>query len=96
MSQLPKLLKTVNLKELKEIEIELAEGKIQDILKERLASVERAQKTCPVCNRLINSQESFSLEFGPPDLRQRATFDGMDCLEYFIHHVKEQKEDEYY
>jgi len=95
MSKLQRLLNNVDLKELREIEQELSEGTIQAVLRDRLSNLERQTKTCPVCNRLIPQEEAFTLEFGPKDLRQKASFDAKDCLEYFIKHLNKQ-EDEYY
>ena len=33
----------------------------------------------------------FHLEFGPPELRKKATFDGVDCMLYFLENMKKRK-----
>ena len=97
MSRIPKIVESADLRELQEIERELKEGTIHTLLEKRLS---RAQldKTCPVCNLPVSREKAFILEFGPYDFRQRAAFDGIDCLEYFITHMKKmkQQDDEYY
>ncbi|MFH1173803.1 MAG: hypothetical protein V1725_01580 [archaeon] len=98
MTALKKFLERIDIKEVQEVERRLEDGSLQELLKKRLSELEMQQKTCPVCNKPITARNAFILEFGPSDFRQRATFDALDCLEYFITHMKKmkQKEDDYY
>ena len=97
MSRVTKIVESADLRELQEIERELKEGTITALLEKRLSQAQ-LDKTCPVCNRPVAREKALVLEFGPVDFRQRAIFDGIDCLEYFITHMKKMKqnEDEYF
>lgn len=46
---------------------------------------------CSICNERIDpfSVNNFTLIFGPDDLKKKATFCAMDCLEYFLNNLKE-------
>ena len=46
---------------------------------------------CPVCNGAIKENEGFHLQFGPPGLRKKATFDGVDCMQYFLENLNKKK-----
>lgn len=46
---------------------------------------------CVTCGRAINprTKNSFQLVFGPAELKKRASFCAMDCLEYFVRKLRE-------
>ena len=46
---------------------------------------------CITCTgRIIQeSENNFSLSFGPEGMRRRASFCGIDCMEYFIRNLKQ-------
>jgi len=48
---------------------------------------------CCICNNKIEqySVNNFTLVFGPADLRKKATFCAIDCLEYFLKNLKDIK-----
>ena len=48
-------------------------------------------KFCANCFSEIDPvrTKSYTIMFGPPDLRQKASFCAMDCLEYFIRRLKQ-------
>ena len=50
-------------------------------------------KSCSVCSSELkeNSVNNFTLVFGPEDFRKKASFCGIDCLEYFIKDLKDMK-----
>lgn len=50
---------------------------------------------CTTCNARINpySTSNFSLIFGPEDLKKKATFCALDCLEYFLENLKDMRRD---
>ncbi|HLD87258.1 MAG TPA: hypothetical protein VJB12_04290 [Candidatus Nanoarchaeia archaeon] len=51
-------------------------------------------KTCSVCLselRFYNSS-NYSLMFGPDDFKKKASFCGLDCLQYFINHLNALKQ----
>lgn len=65
----------------------LVEGKIKEHQKSH-------NTQCSECLNQIdpNSVNNFTLMFGPDDFKKKATFCGLDCMEYFIHKLKNIKE----
>ena len=64
----------------------LLEEKIKKKLKEH-------EKICATCSNNLNFYKSnnYTLVFGPDDFKKKASFCGLDCLEYFITKLKEMK-----
>ncbi len=64
----------------------LLEEKIKRKLKEH-------EKVCATCSNYINFYKSnnYTLVFGPDDFKKKASFCGLDCLEYFIIKLKNMK-----
>ena len=64
----------------------LLEEKIKKKLKEH-------EKICATCSNNLNFYKSNNntLVFGPDDFKKKASFCGLDCLEYFITKLKEMK-----
>ncbi len=50
-------------------------------------------KSCAVCLSELRfySTSNYTLLFGPDDFKKKASFCGLDCLEYFIGHLKQLK-----
>lgn len=69
---------------------DIIEGNMLRIVEERLAAFENPNRVCPVCNTPIDPDTAITLYFGPKGLRHRASFDGEDCLEYFLKMQKEK------
>ncbi|MBD3163681.1 hypothetical protein GF323_00605 [Candidatus Woesearchaeota archaeon] len=51
------------------------------------------EEFCAICSSKLDSRRTnnFTLIFGPDDFRKKASFDGIDCLEYFINDLKKMK-----
>lgn len=64
----------------------LLEEKIKKKLKEH-------EKICATCSGTLSFYKSnnYTLVFGPHDFKKKASFCGLDCLEYFILKLKEMK-----
>ena len=64
----------------------LIEEKIKRKLKEH-------EKICATCSSEINfyRASNYTIVFGPDDFKKKASFCGLDCLEYFITKLKEIK-----
>ena len=64
---------------------------IEDRIKKKLKEHE---KICATCSNTLNFYKSsnYTLIFGPDDFKKKASFCGLDCLEYFIIKLKELKE----
>lgn len=94
MNRLGSIIDTVGYEELKNIEKDLNEGNIERLIKEKLLQFEKGRKICPVCYRTINEgDEHFTLIFGPDDFKKKASFCGVDCLEFFISKIKGMRND---
>lgn len=50
---------------------------------------------CSICNSKIDpySTCNFTLIFGPEDLKKKATFCALDCMEYFLKNLKDLRRD---
>ena len=64
----------------------LIEEKIKRKLREH-------DKSCSACSGDLKfySTSNYTLVFGPDDFKKKASFCGIDCLEYFIIHLKNRK-----
>ncbi len=72
-------------------DIESGGSALKKIVDEKLKEVEaRECRVCVSCGQEINpyAGEIFTLVFGPADFRKRASFCAIDCLEYFLEHLK--------
>ena len=64
----------------------LLEEKIKNKLKEH-------EKVCATCSNTLNfyKTSNYTIVFGPDDFKKKASFCGLDCLEYFILKLKDLK-----
>ncbi len=64
----------------------LLEEKIKRKLKEH-------EKVCATCSGQLNFYKvsNYTMVFGPDDFKKKASFCGLDCLEYFIIKLKDMK-----
>ena len=64
----------------------LLEEKIKKKLREH-------EKVCATCSNDLNfyKTNNYTLVFGPDDFKKKASFCGLDCLEYFILKLKDMK-----
>ena len=64
----------------------LLEEKIKKKLKEH-------EKICATCSSEMSfyKTSNYTLVFGPDDFKKKASFCGLDCLEYFIIKLKNMK-----
>jgi len=51
----------------------------------------KQQIFCTTCTGKVSpsSENNFTLIFGPESLKRKASFCGMDCMEYFLRNLKE-------
>lgn len=84
MNKLGKLVKGLQYEDLVKIRRDIIEGNMLRLVEERIGEFENPNRVCPVCNTPIDPKTAITLYFGPKGLRQRASFDGEDCLEYFV------------
>ncbi len=64
----------------------LLEEKVRKRLKEH-------EKICATCSNSLSlyRTSNYTLLFGPDDFKKKASFCGLDCLEYFLIKLKEMK-----
>lgn len=94
MNKIIHVLNKMTYDDLQEVRQELVAGKVRTYIDRRLEKIEqRGMKSCPVCGGQvdISKKEHLALDFGSPDFRKRAHFDAIDCLEYFLARIKDQK-----
>jgi hypothetical protein len=92
MNRLIKLINEMDEHELAMIKRDLEMGSLKKIVDQKIIDKKEEDwnKVCPVCHTPI-SNGSMTLIFGPPDLRKKASFCAVDCLEYFIDKLKDQR-----
>lgn len=92
MNKLAKMIDDLDEEELRLIKKDLEQGNIERLINNKLQEKNEADfnKVCPVCQAPIK-EESVSLIFGPKELRKKASFCALDCLEYFINQIKVKK-----
>lgn len=69
---------------------------IERVITQRLKEELKKHETCcTTCNSKINpySTSNFTLIFGPEDLKKKASFCALDCLEYFMKNLKDLRRD---
>lgn len=92
MNRLSKLIKEMPVEDLILLKKDLEKGNIEKILNKQIAEAQANKiAICPVCSSPIREGHGFHLQFGPPDLRKKATFDGADCLLYFLERIRSKK-----
>lgn len=88
MNRLAKLIAEMDLEDLKLLQKDMEAGNLDKLIRQRIEDI-KPKKQCPTCGtELSTAEQKFSLEFGPPDLRQKAYFDEYDCMEYFLQKLK--------
>ena len=95
MNHLVRIINSLDYKELKAIQKDLAEGNMGKLIAERISNIEKSarfdDKVCPTCGNKINEEEArFTLIFGHAGFKKKASFCGHDCLTFFIDKLKVQ------
>jgi len=91
MNRLAKLIKELPPEELKLLKKDFEKGNLERLIKQREQEIARNRITlCPVCSTPVKEGEGWHLQFGPVGLRKKATFDGPDCLMYFLERIKKK------
>ena len=87
MNKLAEIISGLSTEELKLIKKDLDEGNIHRIVHRKLNKEENKAFICPVCGLEVDKKTGFVLEFGK-EIRRRAIFDELDCLNYFLSRMK--------
>jgi hypothetical protein len=89
MNRLAHLIDKMPYTDLVHLQKDLRAGNLDKLINKRLEDIRPTKAAyCPVCNADVNHNENLTLVFGPTELRQRASFDGPDCLIYFLDQLK--------
>lgn len=87
----------LNYEELVDLQRDLFGGgtTIKQVVSNRIKEVNDSQtRVCATCGNTVNLSlnQEYTLIFGPKDLKKRATFCAVDCLEYFFVQLKQISE----
>ena len=82
--------------ELVKLKQELEKGTINlsKALQEKIKEHEKTHSTyCATCSNILDpyNTNNYTIIFGPEDFRKKASFCGLDCLEYFLIKLKQMK-----
>ena len=92
MNKLVRLIDTMPHSDLIKLQKDLKAGNLDRLITKRLDDISPTKaRFCPICNADINGDENLTLIFGPAALRQKASFDGPDCLIYFLDQLKKNQ-----
>lgn len=90
MNKIKTIIEDMNPEELQELKEQINKGHFQKSIDKRLEIFKNPNQVCPVCNSAVGA-EGLTLIFGSIDLKQKATFDAVDCLEYFIYKINKKQ-----
>ena len=87
----------LNYEELVDLQRDLFGGgtSIKQVVNNRIKEVNDSQtRVCATCGGTVNLSvnHEYTLIFGPKDLKKRASFCAVDCLEYFFAQLKQLSE----
>ena len=75
-------------------DLESGSHNIKKLLNQKIKEHEKQhEKSCSVCSNELDpyNTNNYTLIFGPEDFRKKASFCGLDCLEYFLVILKQIK-----
>ena len=67
---------------------------VKKLLEEKIkGKLREHEKICATCSSQLNfyKTSNYTIVFGPDDFKKKASFCGLDCLEYFIIKLKDMK-----
>lgn len=89
MGKLHNIIEHLPYQDLVALKKDVQAGNVERLINKRIESMQPTKAgICPVCSTHIDSNENLTLTFGPANFRQRASFDGPDCLIYFLDQLK--------
>ena len=87
------MLSSLEYEELVELQRDLFNGgaSTKQLVSNKLKEISfRESRTCGTCGNQVNLRESneFTLIFGTPEVKKRASFCALDCMDYFTSNLK--------
>lgn len=97
MPKVSEIVAMLNYEELVDLQRDLFGGgaTIKQVVSNRIREVNDSQtRVCATCGNTVNLSlnHEYTLIFGPKDLKKRASFCAVDCLEYFFIQLKQISE----
>ncbi|MCH8003740.1 MAG: hypothetical protein IH934_03830 [Nanoarchaeota archaeon] len=98
MYRFENFLSTLEHYELVRLKQEIEKGGL-DVIKEIQGNIKDLEKrhsiSCMTCSNTLDpyNTNNYTIIFGPDDFRKKASFCGLDCLEYFLIKLKKMKKD---
>jgi hypothetical protein len=90
-NKLAHIINNLSEEDLLSIREDLVAGNIDRLINQRLYDLTPTKSgMCAVCNARVG-KEHYTLMFGPEHFRQKASFDAVDCLSYFLDRLKEKE-----
>ena len=89
--KLKEMIENVDYDDLVKLRSDLISGgkHIKSLVSKRLDELETDAKTCAVCGKpIIFGDDSYTLIFGRDDFKKKASFCALDCMDYFMSHVR--------
>ena len=95
MNRLSNIISSMSYRDLKAIEKDLYEGNIGTHIKTRLQEFEKnfPSNVCVTCGNTHKESPRYILVFGPDDFKKKATFCGLDCLNFFVKKLEAQQKE---
>jgi hypothetical protein len=75
-------------------DLELGGFHLKRFLEQKISEHEKShEKYCANCSAKLDpyGTNNFTLIFGPEDFKKKASFCGIDCLEYFLQELRKMK-----
>ena len=99
MYRLTKFLSSLEHYELIRLKKELEKGTVdvEKEIQEYIKDLEKKHaKCCTTCSNNLDpyNTNNYTIIFGPDDFKKKASFCGLDCLEYFLIKLKQMKRSE--
>ena len=99
MYRFEKFLSTLEHYELVRLKKVIEKGDL-DVIKEIQGNIKDLEKrhsiSCTTCSNALDpyNTNNYTIIFGPDDFRKKASFCGLDCLEYFLIRLKQMKKED--
>ena len=98
MYRLSRFLSTLEHYELVKLKQDMENGNldVEKEVQENIKEIEKKHsKFCTTCSNTLNlyNTNNYTIIFGPEDFRKKASFCGLDCLEYFLIKLKQMKKE---
>ena len=88
MNKLAKMIESMSHDDLLRLQKDFEKGTLHNLLHKQIRSHQSNRLVlCPVCSTPVKEGEGYHLQFGS-GIRKKATFDGVDCLQYFLNKLK--------